>query len=68
MALTPGEREAQAQFDILYKTYQAALSATPRDEAGCLEIAEQLLELARGTALEQRQQQVVERHKRKLNR
>lgn len=59
-------QQKQAKYDELQKEYMAALYASPRDEQKCLEVAQQLLELARGTRLEQRQQQVVERHLRKI--
>lgn len=56
----------QAKYDELQKEYMAALYTSPRNEQQCLELAQQLLELATGTALEGRQRNVVERHLRKI--
>ena len=53
----------QAQYDALQKEYKAALYADPRNESLCLELAEKLYEVSKGTKLEDRQRQVVERHK-----
>lgn len=64
--MTSQEKAAQAKYDELHKEYLAAAYASPRDEQKCLELAQQLLELTRGTRLEQRQQSVVERHLRKI--
>lgn len=58
--------QKQAQYDAKQAEYMTALYASPRDEQKCLELARELLELAQGTDLEARQQNVVARHQRKL--
>ncbi len=60
-------QNAQALFDAKQQEYLKALYEKPRDEAKCLALAKELLGLAKGTQLEARQKQAVERHERRIN-
>jgi len=62
MAHSKQEHAGQAQLNALEAQYKAALYATPRNDAQCLRLAQAMLELCKGTRLEQSATMRVKRH------
>ena len=61
------DMDKQAQYNAKDEEYMKALYAQPRDNRKCLELAKELLVIAKGTRLEAKQQGRIERHERHLN-
>ena len=59
-------QKRQQEFDAKQPEYVKALYATPRDEKLCHKLAVELLEIAKGTPLQGRQERVVARHEGKF--
>jgi len=58
--------DKQTQYNAKDAEYMKALYENPRDEKKCLKLAQELLELSKGTRLESKDRGRIERHERRI--